>query len=627
MENNKLISQLVTILKNERNFINISQTVEAVSVLILIRYFEVKSHFIENSKCFYNDNLTDYIHYCKSLINESTCSLHEVMDSKMLNELLIHPLENTFLKLEPYTVFNKLNPILSILRKERDFLYLAEDYRALIDSMAFESPQTGQFYTPMVINKLLVKILKPKCGDEIYDPACGSGGFLFEADRYIQMDTLCTQHRLVGSDISLFANIISFVSLILIGNKGFSLELIDSLSQEKNNRCYDVVASNPPFGKISKNNEVNTFKDNYLCLDYFFLKHVMDSLKDNGRAAVILPERFLFDKNESCVKLKNELFSCFNVEFILSIPPGSMLPATGVKIIVLCFSKSLPKKEVWIYLLSSVEKLSRKNCVKIEDFDDFFSKLKGRVVSENSWLVKIDGEIKYCDLLQRNIDFNQSRYFELPQKYLLEMHKNKINLVSSLDLITRKIEGLSNSINNEITGAKFTLFNVKSLIHSLPGKPLSKEQLLVDGMYEVYGGNGVIGYYDEYTHSGDFIIIGRVGAYCGNVRYVVGKFWGTSNAIILKCLDRNTVYPPYLARVLFKKELRKLASGTAQPHLTISKINAIDVYLPPLDVQIEIDKWLSELEKELELQQMLMEKMIDEKSAMKDSLYQHLLRI
>ena len=84
---------------------------------------------------------------------------------------------------------------------------------------------------------------------------------------------------------------------------------------------------------------------------------------------------------------------------------------------------------------------------------------------------------------------------------------------------------------------------------------------------------------------------------------------------------------PILAKILHRKVLRGLATGTAQPHLTITKINNVDIYLPPLEIQIEIDNWLNQLETEMELQQDVIEKMLKTKFNLSDSFYKNLVRV
>lgn len=626
-----IIDPLLTILKNEHSIINSSQTVEIISLLILVRYFEVKHGRNYSIEFLYSSskNLDEYIQCCKHLLKNVTNLYSDTINSDDMHKLLIAPLENTFLKMNIQTVFNEIIPIMSILTKEEDFFFLANDYRALIDKMVFESSQIGHFYTPKALSKLLVEMIKPKSSDKIYDPSCGTGSFLLQANNYIQNNenVLSAPPRLVGREISVFPAIISLVSFILTANKAFHIELSDSLNQKSHHDTYDIVLANPPFGQLEKYSNSSTYEEKSSYKEYLFLKHIMDSLKNGGRAAVILPDRFLWDKSKICKQLKDKLFHSFCVQGILSLPPGTMLPYIGVKIVILFFSKLPPAKDIWVYQLNSVERFTRKNRITFEIFEDFIHKYENKIVSENSWRVQLNELDEDYNLFKQNNDWKYFSQLDVPQKYLLECQQQQKKLAASLDKVTQKIALISSQINAQFDNYKFSSVKLGDLVRSLSTKALAQNKLLDNGQYPVYGGNGIIGYYNEYMHSGNFIIIGRVGAYCGNVRYVQSNVWVTNNAIILTCTTPTKVYPPYLAKILAKKNLHKLASGTAQQHLTINKLNEILIDLPPLSIQMELDNWLSELEQELTIQQKLIDDMIVSKKAMSDSLYKHLLNI
>lgn len=630
INNKKIIDPLLTILKKEHSIINLSQTVEIISLLILVRYFEVKLKQYYNRDLLYSGStsLDDYVKYCKYLLDHVTDSYSDTINSDDMHKLLYAPLENTFLKMNTQTVFKEINPLLSNLSTEADFFCLTEDYRKLIDRMVFESSPIGSFYTPKTLCELLVKTIKPKSSDKIYDPACGTGGFLLEANKYIHNNENISfiSSQLVGADISSFPAIISLVSFILTNNKAFHLKLFDSLNQKSCHEKYDIVLANPPFGQSDKLSNYWEYQEKLSYKEYLFLKHIMDSLKKGGRAAVILPDRFLWDKSKECKQLKEQLFHAFCVQAVLSLPPGSMLPFTGVKIIILFFSKTPPDKDIWVYQLNSVERFTRKNRLTIEIFEDFIGKYEDKTVSANSWRIQRNQLDEDYNLFQHNHYLENFHHLDVPQESLSECQKQQKKLATSLDKVAQKIARMSSQISAQFDNYKFSSVRLGDLIHSLSCIPLTQNKLQDDGKYPVYGGNGIIGYYNKYMHSGDFIIIGRVGAYCGNVHYVEGNVSATKNAIILTCI-KKCVHPPYLAKILAKKDLRQLASGTAQPHLTIQKLNEVIIVLPPLSIQIELDQWLSELEQELNLQQKLIDEITATKKKMSDGLYRHLLYI
>lgn len=616
-----IISRMQDILRDERNIINSSQEVEIISFFILIRYSEVANriNFANNDQ----RNKDNYICYCENILNNEFISKG---DKEFFGEVgaLFSSLRDVLGKINFNVILHCIMPLLSEIRIKEDFLILASEYRLMIKTMAFDSPQLGQFYTPETMAEVLIHIIKPNYGGRIYDPSCGSSGFLLEASKYILNNVPDIKYELIGSDISIFASLISFTNLILSGEKYFNLNIGDSINKVMGK--YDYVLANPPFGKLKYKNEV-VCGDGLQYIDYIFLKHIMESLEEGGQAAVILPERFFHDNNKYCMELKNDLFYNFNIESIISIPPGSMLPATGVKIIILHFSNHPPRKDFWVYVLDSVEKFSRKNPITLSHFDDFFSKIQDRVVSDDSWLVSIKDLNQDYNIFERNSDEKFFHELESPKDYVNQLFEKQEKLLTSLSFISEKIEQINKKIKERKNDCNFTHFKLSDLTKSRSTKPLSKDLLSNNDGYSVYGGNGVIGFYTEFTLQGKYIIIGRVGAYCGNVRYVEGPIWVTNNAIVLECCRPEVVYPSYLAKILDRKVLRGLATGTAQPHLTITKINNVDIYLPPLEIQIEIDNWLNQLETEMELQQDVIEKMLKTKFNLSDSFYKNLVRV
>ncbi len=111
------------------------------------------------------------------------------------------------------------------------------------------------------------------------------------------------------------------------------------------------------------------------------------------------------------------------------------------------------------------------------------------------------------------------------------------------------------------------------------------------GQYEVFGGNGYMGYYDKFNVEGNKIIIGRVGAYCGNVRLINEKKWISDNALILT-LNNSELYP-YLATLLEIGNLNNLNSSNAQPLITGSKVLNFQLPIPLETEQVRIQSFIS----------------------------------
>jgi len=630
--NNKADDLLIK-LKRERSIKNSEQAIEIVSVFLVIRFFEILCFKEPNEQSYSHKekyglrNNEEYFYYCKNVINEVACSHDFINRCPDIEKLLINSIENTILKLKSSIVIEGILQLTSLLNFRSDFDYLSKWYRSILERTTIDSGKTGEFYTPEALNKVIVRVLKPESRDTVYDPACGTGGFLVTASGYNKGKEDNDNSHLVGGEISPFAYLTSFASLLFKGEESFSLRLSDSLDLGSHCQKYNIVVTNPPFGKYNHSSNYNPQDFESSFIDYQFLNHVMNSLEDEGRAAIVLPDRFFTDRSSSCIALKKRLLSDFNINCILSIPPGAMLPYTGVKLSVLFFSNDVSTSDIWIYQLNSIERFTKKSRVNIEHFDDFFDKLKLKELSENSWLVDRNELDDSFNLLFRKNDRESYGVLDNAKINLDKLSQSNQEMIESLKYTKDRISRLEEHIRLNISSYQLQSFKVGELVNSLPSKPLSRSELKEEGMYPVYGGNGVIGYYDDYSVKGSNIVIGRVGALCGNVRHVSGNIWATNNALVLESKLSDIVHVPYLAKVLEMKDLRKLASGTAQPHITFSKIKNIEIELPPLNAQVELNQWLSELEVELENQEVLAKKISEENTKLKNQLYTHLLRI
>ena len=130
------------------------------------------------------------------------------------------------------------------------------------------------------------------------------------------------------------------------------------------------------------------------------------------------------------------------------------------------------------------------------------------------------------------------------------------------------------------------------------GKGLSAKEI-IEGIYPVYGGNGIVGFHNEYNLEGENIIIGRVGALCGNVRNVLGKMFVTDNAFILsKNIENDNVFLQYL---LTAHNLRQYAREAMQPVISNTSLKNVNIIIPPLPLQQSFASKIEAIEKQKEL--------------------------
>ena len=239
----------------------------------------------------------------------------------------------------------------------------------------------GQYFTPRPLIQAMVDCIKPKIGETVCDPACGTGGFLLAAYDCMKQQSQDKDKReflnnkaLHGVDNTPLVVTLASMNLYLhgIGTDRSPIACEDCLEKEPET-LVDVILANPPFGTRpagsvdinrpdfyveTKNNQLN------------FLQHMMLMLKTGGRAAVVLPDNVLFEGGAG-ETIRKKLLSDFNLHTILRLPTG-IFYAQGVKANVLFFTKGQPTKDIWFYdYRTDVKHTLATNKLQRHHLDDF----------------------------------------------------------------------------------------------------------------------------------------------------------------------------------------------------------------------------------------------------------------
>lgn len=158
---------------------------------------------------------------------------------------------------------------------------------------------------------------------------------------------------------------------------------------------------------------------------------------------------------------------------------------------------------------------------------------------------------------------------------------------------------------------------IKDLVNLQSGTNLTSLDISDTGSYPVYGGNGMRGYYSHYSNDGDFILIGRQGALCGNINYARGKFWATEHAVI--CYPKRKFAYMWLGELLRAMNLGQYSLSAAQPGLAVERIKNLKMPLPSFDEQRYIAEYLNEkcsdIDSLIALKQQKIEKLKDYKKS------------
>ena len=154
------------------------------------------------------------------------------------------------------------------------------------------------------------------------------------------------------------------------------------------------------------------------------------------------------------------------------------------------------------------------------------------------------------------------------------------------------------------------------------GKNIKAESIQEEGVYPVFGGNGLRGYTDRYNHDGDYVLIGRQGALCGNVRFVTGKTYITEHAIAAKATNDN--YTRYLEYLFVRLNLGQFSDQSAQPGLAVNKLLKIETYVPSKAEQLKIAFLLRILDERIATQNKIIEDLKKLKSAIAETVFNNM---
>jgi type I restriction enzyme M protein len=275
-----------------------------------------------------------------------------------------------------------------------------------------QSALNGQFRTPRQIRTMMVAMLDPDLGDTIYDPACGTGGFLIDAIEHIlakyssepteipiygeewlekrdqsieaakkEIPTLQTYRKgpgekipdwgllersIYGIDVSRQMMRIAMMNLVLHGirlanvKRANTLSDMGGLTEDDLTRKYKIILSNPPFaGVLPKESIRKDLPTNSKKSELLFLGVMMEALAPGGQGAVVVPEGLLFGSTTAHVELRRKLVEDFDLLAVVSLPAGVFKPYAGVKTGVLVFrrpasgvkkdKKAKHKGKVWFY--------------------------------------------------------------------------------------------------------------------------------------------------------------------------------------------------------------------------------------------------------------------------------------
>ena len=322
----------------------------------------------------------------------------------------------------------------------------------------------GEFYTPRAVTDFMAIMLDPQLGEKVADFACGTGGFLtsvlklLEGKKIEKEDLYLYRDSVFGIEKKALPYMLCVTNMLLhdidnpniIHGNSFDTNVREYTEEDK----FDVVIMNPPYGGSEKKSVQNNFPKDLRSSETadLFMSVIMYRLKKDGRAAVILPDGFLFNTDNIKVSIKKKLLGEFNLHTIIRLPPSVFAPYTSITTNILFFDNTHPTEETWFYRVDMPEgykHFSKTKPMKLEHFDDAvewwenrepieidgFDKARKYTIQE---IIDNDYNLDYCGIPHEEEEILPPR--ELIAQYQEERARLNAQIDQTLDEIKRILD-------------------------------------------------------------------------------------------------------------------------------------------------------------------------------------------
>lgn len=278
-------------------------------------------------------------------------------------------------------VINKINEV--DFNSSDDKHMFGDIYEQILRDLQ-SAGNAGEFYTPRPVTQFMVNRVAPQLADIVLDPACGTGGFLTNVIDYKRAhfvkstaDEELLRETIRGVEKKTLPHMLCITNMILHGIDIPSQVKHDNtlsrpLRDYSNSDRVNVIVTNPPFGGMEEDGIENNFPSAFRTRETadLFLVLIVHLLRQDGRAAVVLPDGFLFGEGIK-TRIKEKLLEECNLHTIVRLPNGVFNPYTSIKTNILFFTKGKPTKDIWYYehpYPDGVKNYNKSRPMRIEEF-------------------------------------------------------------------------------------------------------------------------------------------------------------------------------------------------------------------------------------------------------------------
>ena len=341
-----------------------------------------------------------------------------------------------------------------------DIHTMAHLYESMLREMRDAAGDSGEFYTPRPVIRLMVEQVDPRLGETVLDPAVGTGGFLVEAYEHLRAQAKSAtqiakaKSSIIGFEKKPLPYLLCQMNLLLHEVEQPNVTRTNSLTfalADQRKAGVDVVLTNPPFGGEEESSSLDNFPADSRTSEtaWLFLQVVMARLEKNkGRCGIVVPNGVLFANEGAPARIKKKLLTEFNLHTVVRLPNGVFAPYTLIPSNLLFFEYGGPTKDIWFYeqpLPEGRKNYTKTNPLRYEEFADLTEwwgghDQTGRVENEHAW--KVDAATLADD--GYNLDLrNPHRTDDLA-------HRSPEDLVKELIVVEEEILAALRDLQSEL---------------------------------------------------------------------------------------------------------------------------------------------------------------------------------
>ena len=399
------VKRLRDIMRNDAGINGDAQRIEQIAWMLFLKVYDAKEQDWDIDEDNYESIIPENCRWCNWAVDDRS-------GSAMTGDTLLNFVNNTLfptlkeLNVTPETPIKKsivrttfedannymkdgvlLRQVINVideldLSDYEESHAFGEIYESILKELQ-SAGSAGEFYTPRAVTDFMAQMIDPQIGEHMADFACGTGGFITSWLKQLEKKVRTTEDQaaygtsIYGIEKKQFPYMLCITNMLLHGldvpqvyhDNSLLKDVLDYTEDDQ----FDVILMNPPYGGSEKTEVKNHFPADLASSETadLFMSVIMFRLKENGRAAVILPDGFLFGTDNAKVAIKKKLFSEFNLHTVIRMPHSVFSPYTSITTNILFFDRTGPTKETWFYRLDMPEgykNFSKTKPMKLEHF-------------------------------------------------------------------------------------------------------------------------------------------------------------------------------------------------------------------------------------------------------------------